>query len=84
MAEERILVLQANTTDFIYKHFNGNFFIPRQDAIERMAKGMARRFDPDRPNEKEYEIIWETQLIIQVKQYYRKKAEAALNALLEG
>lgn len=35
--EERILVLKATEDDFIYKHFNGNGFIPRQEAIRKMC-----------------------------------------------
>ena len=34
--EERILVLKATEEDFIYKHFNGKGFIPRQEAIRKM------------------------------------------------
>lgn len=79
MAEERILVLQANTNDFIYKHFNGNFFIPRQEAIERINHAIC------------VEIHGPCDICEQVKggneghcNDYKKYAEAALNALLEG
>ena len=40
--EERILVLNATEDDFIYKHFNGKGFIPRADAVERMAKAICK------------------------------------------
>lgn len=70
MAEEKILVLQANTNDFIYKHFNGNFFIPRQEAIERIVKAFVNL----------YIEIEGTGITYTAKE----AAEAALNALLEA
>lgn len=66
------------------EHLNKpTFSYTRQEAVERMAKGIARQYDPDRPNAKEYERIWDEELLDRVKQSFRKKAEAALNALLE-
>lgn len=36
--EERILILKADKEDFVYNHFNGNFFITRAEAIEKIAE----------------------------------------------
>lgn len=81
--EERILVLKATEDDFIYKHFNGKGFIPRQEAINRIAKNICA-------NEDEYTDCKQCGFNEpeDCKRYYRNNwlytAEAALNALLEG
>lgn len=40
--EERVLVLKATEDDFIYKHFNGKGFIPRQEVTDKMAEAIIR------------------------------------------
>lgn len=77
--EERILVLKATEDDFIYKHFNGNGFVPRAEVVERMAKALVEYEKTNNPNACEW-----TDLKERAKDIYRERAEAALNALLEG
>ena len=79
--EERILVLKATEDDFIYKHFNGKGFIPRQEAIEKMAKVMCHS-----PFESCEGCIVQKkkQACKQALEGMKGLAEAALNALLEG
>lgn len=55
----------------------------RQDAINRMAKEMARKYDPLKPNKEEYESVWEHELLPSTQKHFKELAEAALNALLE-
>ena len=75
--EERILVLKATEDDFIYKHFNGNGFIHRQETIEKMAKALCICDDDGGCkgvcNPK-----------CDVWKYSLKHAEAALDALLSS
>lgn len=56
--------------------------ISRQEAIERMAKEMARKYDPLKPNKEEYESVWEHELLPSTQKHFKELAEAALNALL--
>lgn len=81
--EERILVLKATEDDFIYKHFNGNGFVPRAEVVERMAKEMARLYCPEKPTKKEFESIWEYELLLSTQKHFKELAQAALDALLE-
>lgn len=75
--EERILVLKATEDDFIYKHFNGNGFVPHAEVVERMAKAIcASNMAPD--------CLWECETCDRWKGSDKEAAEAALNALLEG
>ena len=75
--EERILVLKATEDDFIYKHFNGNGFVPRAEVVESMAKAICLCDDDGgckgicNPKCEEWK-------------YSLNHAEAALDALLEG
>ena len=74
--EERILVLKATEDDFIYKHFNGKGFIPRQEAIKRMAKAIICRACEDYLHEDTDPLTSSASAVAY--------AEAALNALLEN
>lgn len=56
----------------------------RQEAIDRMAKEIARQYDPRKPNKEDYEKVWKQELFPATKKYYLKQAECVLNALLEG
>lgn len=58
--------------------------ITRQEAVERMAKEMARLYCPEKPTKKEFESIWEYELLLSTQKHFKELAEAALNALLEG
>lgn len=79
--EERILILKADKEDFVYNHFNGNFFITRAEAIEKIAEATyARELDFKPP------LLWS-----EYKKFnsdganlYMGRAEAALDALLGG
>lgn len=57
--------------------------ITRQEAIEKMAKEIARQYDPRKPNKEEYEKVWKQELFPATKKYYLKQAECVLNAILE-
>lgn len=93
--EERILVLKATEDDFIYKHFNGNGFVPRAEVVERMAKAICREDNQldsclqcvigfgQTPEMKEKfckQILRKTK---KLDASYIHRAEAALNALLD-
>jgi hypothetical protein len=67
--------------DFYQNYISG---ITRADAIECMAKEIARQYDPRKPNKEEYERIWEHELFPATKKYYLEQGESVLNALLEG
>lgn len=56
----------------------------RTEAINRMAKEIARQYDPRKPNKEGYEKVWKQELFPATKKYYLKQAECVLNALLEG
>lgn len=56
----------------------------RQEAIKRIAKEIARQYDPRKPNKEEYERIWKNELFPATKKYYLEQGESVLNALLEG
>lgn len=79
MAEERICVckLEGNAKE----SYCGES-ITRADAIERIAKEIAREYDPRKPNKEEYKSIWEKELFPGTKKYYREVADKVLNALL--
>ena len=86
--EERILVLKATEDDFIYKHFNGKGFIPRQEATEKIAKAdwiatvcAKNQCVPVDITKEQWDEEWE-KLRIDYKKVYYAGAEAALNALL--
>lgn len=86
--EERILVLKATEDDFIYKHFNGNGFVPRAEVAERMAKAIweighnkVLNISFDELKTKSHKSKSTT-----FGNFYKltvERAEAALNALLE-
>ena len=92
--EERILI--ARSTDYTLTDTDkGELFegkiaphcanvFTRQEAIERMAKEIARQYDPRKPKKEEYEKVWKQELFPATKKYYLKQAECVLNALLEG
>lgn len=54
----------------------------REQAIEKMAKGIGWAFDPYKPAKEEYDNIWNHVLLDGTKKHYKDVAEAALNALL--
>ena len=59
----------------------------RSEAIEKMAKEMARRelakMQPRfNPTKEEYESIWAYEVLPNTQKRFRDQAEAALNALL--
>lgn len=56
----------------------------REQAIEKMAKGIGWAFDPYKPAKEEYDNIWNHVLLDGTKKHYKDVAEAALNALLEA
>lgn len=56
--------------------------ITREQAIEKMAKGIGWAFDPYEPAKEEYDNIWNHVLLEGTKKHYKDVAEAALNALL--
>ena len=70
--------------DLCMKNYEWNASITRTEAIERMAKEIARQYDPRKPNKEEYEKVWKQELFPATKKYYLKQAECVLNALLRG
>lgn len=58
--------------------------ITREQAIEKMAKGIGWAFDPYKPAKEEYDSIWNNVLLDGTKKHYKDVAGAAFDALLEG
>jgi len=58
--------------------------ITREQAIEKMAKGIGWAFDPYNPAKEEYDKIWNNVLLDGTKKHYKDVSEAALDALLEA
>lgn len=54
----------------------------RRDLIERGAKALGRKHDPDNPSESEFEKIWAEEIIDPVKNSFRNAAETVLDAFL--
>ena len=82
--EERICIckLEGNATESVC---GGS--MTRQEAIEKMAKEMARRelarMQPRfNPTKEEYESIWAYEVLPNTQKRFRDQAEAAINALL--
>lgn len=54
----------------------------RRDLIERGAKALGRKNDPEKISEGEYEKIWQEEIIEGVKNTYRRAATIVLDAML--
>ena len=56
--------------------------LSKQEAIERMAKEMARLRCPEKPTKGEFESIWKYELLESTQKNFKELAQAALEALL--
>ena len=77
--ENRVFVTTLRTEDIDEFCVYGRDCITRKEAIERMAKAFVEYEKTNNPNACEW-----TDLKEKAKDIYRERAEAALNALLEG
>jgi hypothetical protein len=86
MAEKELRIAIYKTDKQVVEGNYGDFYntMTRAEAIERIAKEIARQYDPRKPNKEEYEKVWKQELFPATKKYYLKQAECVLNALLEG
>jgi hypothetical protein len=71
-----------NNCDNCYDWDTWNSCLTREQAIEKMAKGIGWAFDPYKPAKEEYDNIGNHVLLDGTKKHYKDVAEAALNALL--
>ena len=84
--EERIIIKKQINYHPPYGGWRGDgkeIVLTRQEAVERMAKEMARLYCPKKPTKKEFESIWEYELLLSTQKYFKELAEAALDSLLE-
>lgn len=79
MAEERIYIGVGKDGEepIYFNHFT------REEAIERMAKGLAEYNDPVKSGQTAEEI-WNKTLAEETKSFYLRQAEVALDALIKG
>ena len=84
-AKQEMRIAIYETTDKVVEGSYGDFYntIKRAEAIESMAKEMARLYCPEKPTKKEFESIWEYELLLSTQKHFKELAEAALEGLLE-
>lgn len=81
--EERIFITTIDRAEDIDEFcVHGRDCMTRTEAIERIAKEIARKYDPRKPNKEEYKSVWEKELFPGTKKYYIEIAEEVLKSLL--